>query len=138
VYVYNIHSKISPFFLYKSFEELWKGRESFTDKKSRAEAIAVLKKMIESWLEDFYPKMPINERRKIAEAMDMTLIENRKEESVKSVFSTTEAIRMGFIEMQYMKKVRPQCCIKHIVINRCTYPLILFIIGNDECSTSNG
>jgi hypothetical protein len=95
-----------------SVNELLKGRESFSDRKIRIEAIAVLKQMIESWLEEFYPKMPIEERRQIAEAMDMTLIENRKQESMKSVFSINEVIRMSFIEMQFMKKVSLVACKK--------------------------
>lgn len=41
----------------------------------------------------------------MAEAMDVSLIENKKEESMKTFYEINNVIRMSFIEMQYMKKV---------------------------------
>jgi hypothetical protein len=89
-----------------SFLEIWKGRESFSDNKARAEAIETLKKMIESWLDDFFPQMPKEKRVEMAQAMDMSLIEQKKEDSMKAFYEINNVIRMSFIEMQYMKKVR--------------------------------
>lgn len=92
-------------FIY-SANELLKGRESFSDQKARMEAIASLKKMIASWLEETYPEMPAKQRSDLAEAMDVSLIEQRKEESLKAgILEMHNVVRMSFIEMQYMKKV---------------------------------
>jgi hypothetical protein len=88
-----------------SFNEVWKGRESFSDKKARMEAIESLKKMIRSWLDDTFPDMPASDRFAMAEAMDVSLIERKKEESMKTFYEINNVIRMSFIEMQYMKKV---------------------------------
>lgn len=89
-----------------SFSEVWKGRDSFSDAKARTETIEVLKKMIRSWLDDYYPEMSQNQRQVMADAMDVSLIENKKEESMKAFYEINNVIRMSFIEMQYMKKVR--------------------------------
>jgi hypothetical protein len=69
------------------------------------EAIESLKKMIKSWLDDTFPEMPEAERRARAESMDVTLIEKRKVESMKTFYELNNVVRMSFIEMQYMKKV---------------------------------
>ena len=71
-----------------------------------------LKKMIHSWLAEFYPDMPENERIKMANAMDVSLIEQKKEESMKTFYEINNVVRMSFIEMQYMKKVSSQCFTK--------------------------
>eukprot|EP00522_Entomoneis_paludosa_P003868 CAMPEP_0172466968 /NCGR_PEP_ID=MMETSP1065-20121228/57588_1 /TAXON_ID=265537 /ORGANISM="Amphiprora paludosa, Strain CCMP125" /LENGTH=1115 /DNA_ID=CAMNT_0013223959 /DNA_START=84 /DNA_END=3431 /DNA_ORIENTATION=+ len=86
------------------FEEIWKGRASFSDKKARTETMEVLKKMIKSWLDDCYPSMTEEARQVMADAMDVSLVERRKEESMKSVFETFDVVRMSFIEMQWLKK----------------------------------
>jgi len=70
------------------------------------EATESLKKMIRSWLDDTYPEMPVSDRIKMAEAMDVTLVERKKEESMKTFYEINNVVRMSFIEMQYMKKVR--------------------------------
>lgn len=64
-----------------------------------------LKKMIKSWLDDTYPEMPGEKRTQMAENMDCSLIEVRKEESMKTFYEINNVVRMSFIEMQYMKKV---------------------------------
>lgn len=69
------------------------------------EAIESLKKMIRSWLDDTFPDMPEAKRIELSEAMDVTLLEQQKEESMKTFFEINNVIRMSFIEMQYMKKV---------------------------------
>lgn len=69
------------------------------------EAIESLKKMIKSWLDDTFPDMPDVEKHRISEAMDVTLVEQQKVESMKTFFEINNVIRMSFIEMQYMKKV---------------------------------
>jgi hypothetical protein len=89
----------------RSFSEVWKGRDSFSDAKARTETIEVLKKMIRSWLDDYYPEMSKKQRQRMADAMDVSLIENKKEESMKTFYEINNVIRMSFIEMQYMKKV---------------------------------
>lgn len=88
------------------FNEIWKGRESFSDKEARREAMESLKKMIRSWLDDTFPTMPEAKRIELSNAMDVTLIEQQKVESMKTFFEINNVIRMSFIEMQYMKKVR--------------------------------
>ena len=83
-----------------------KGRENFSNTKARMDAMESLKKMISSWLEDTFPEMSLEERSQLAETMDMALIEQKKEESLKAPFyEINNVIRMSFIEMQYMKKV---------------------------------
>lgn len=71
------------------------------------EAIESLKKMLRSWLDDTFPLMPEAKRQELSDAMDVTLLEQKKVESMKTFFEINNVIRMSFIEMQYMKKVRP-------------------------------
>lgn len=88
------------------FDEIWKGRTSFSDRQARMESIEVLKKMIKSWLDDSYPGMPEHERQRLANDMDVSLVENMKETYMKSLgLNTLEVVRMSFIEMQWLKKV---------------------------------
>jgi hypothetical protein len=70
------------------------------------EAIESLKKMIKSWLDDTFPEMPEQKRVAMAESMDVSMVERKKEESMKTFYEINNVIRMSFIEMQYMKKVR--------------------------------
>jgi hypothetical protein len=78
--------------------------------------MATLKKMILSWLEDYHPDMPASEQLQLAEAMDISLIERKKEESLRAPFyELNNVIRMSFIEMQYMKKVRIVCNVTKLV-----------------------
>ncbi len=70
----------------------------------------ILKKMIRAWLDEYYPDMPDAERNKMAETMDVSLIETKKEESMKTFYEINNVIRMSFIEMQYMKKVSDVEC----------------------------
>jgi hypothetical protein len=53
--------------------------------------------------------MPEAERIAMAEAMDISLLEKKKEESMKTFYEINNVVRMSFIEMQYMK-VSPKCC----------------------------
>lgn len=62
--------------------------------------------MIRSWLDDTFPEMPVKERIELSENMDVALLEQKKEESMKTFFEINNVIRMSFIEMQYMKKAR--------------------------------
>lgn len=89
-----------------SFEELFsrKKRESISDHAARVEVIDSLKKMIRSWLDETFPEMPGVERIARAERMDMSLIEQRKEESMKTIYEINSVVRMSFIEMQFIKK----------------------------------
>lgn len=86
-----------------SVTELWQGRESFSDQKARDVAMDSLKNMIRSWLNETYPAMPETERNAMAEAMDIRLLEKKKEESMKTFYEINNVVRMSFIEMQYMK-----------------------------------
>jgi hypothetical protein len=65
--------------------------------------------MIHSWLDDNYPSMPAEERAMRAQAMDISLIEAKKSESLKSIYEINNVIRMSFIEAQFIKKVRSSC-----------------------------
>lgn len=89
-----------------SIDEITKGRESFSDKKARMDAMETLKTMIRSWLDEMYPTMPESQRASMARNMDISLIERKKEESMKTFYEINNVVRMSFIEMQYMKKVR--------------------------------
>jgi hypothetical protein len=86
--------------------EIWQGRESFSDQRARNVAMDALKSMIRSWLDETYPTMPEAERKRMADAMDISLLEKKKEESMKTFYEINNVVRMSFIEMQYMK-VRP-------------------------------
>jgi hypothetical protein len=92
-------------FVNNSFQEIVKGRESFSDKKAREVTRNVLRDMIASFLADYYPDMPLRERQAMAQRMDLSLVERKKEEVIKSFFEMNSTIRMSWIEMQYMKKV---------------------------------
>jgi hypothetical protein len=96
----------APFPQYHSFSELFsrKGRESISDHEARIEVIESLKKMIKSWLDDTFPLMDDLERQARAERMDMSLIEQRKEENMKTIYEINSVVRMSFIEMQFIKK----------------------------------
>jgi hypothetical protein len=66
--------------------------------------------MIQSWLDDNYPNMPAAERATMrAQAMDISLIEAKKSESLNSIYEINNVIRMSFIEAQFIKKVRLSC-----------------------------
>jgi hypothetical protein len=65
--------------------------------------------MIQSWLDDNYPNMPAAERAMRAQAMDISLIEAKKSESLNSIYEINNVIRMSFIEAQFIKKVRLSC-----------------------------
>ena len=99
------------------------------------EAIETLKKMIRSWLDDTYPEMPGEKRQRMAQNMDVSLIEVKKEESMKTFYEINNVVRMSFIEMQYMKKVSLRD--KFFEIDNKNPPisshlLRCFIAGNDE------
>ena len=67
--------------------------------------------MIKSWLDDTFPEMPEMKRVAMAESMDVSMVERKKEESMKTFYEINNVIRMSFIEMQYMKKVRFASCL---------------------------
>lgn len=123
-----------------SVEELWKGREDISDREARIEVIAALKEMIRAWLDENHPEIDVPERLRMAERMDITLIERQKAESMKTLFELSQAIRLSFIEMQFMKKVctdrislfllLPQTCSRSYIF-LCT-------IGNGECIVHDG
>ena len=100
------------------------------------ESIEVLKKMIKSWLDDTHPGMPDTQRQSLADAMDVTLVEEMKEEYMKSLgLNTLEVVRMSFIEMQWLKKVRWTVLYPWLWVRDSR---LCFVTGNDECSSCNG
>mmetsp|Transcript_24184 Transcript_24184/g.52281 ORF Transcript_24184/g.52281 Transcript_24184/m.52281 type:complete len:1171 (+) Transcript_24184:150-3662(+) len=80
------------------------GRIDVTDRKARTDTIESLKRMIRSWLEEYFPKMPLEEKIERAETMDISLIEERFEESIKHIYELNSVVRMSLIEMQFIKK----------------------------------
>ncbi len=74
----------------------------------------------------------------MVETMDITLLEQKKEESMKTFYEINNVVRMSFIEMQYMKKVRVN---PHVEIGELTDLLLLastVLIGNFKCVACNG
>jgi hypothetical protein len=67
--------------------------------------MASLKNMIRSWLDDTYPEMPVSQRESLANTMDVSLIERKKEDSIKHIYEINSVVRMSLIEMQFIKKV---------------------------------
>jgi hypothetical protein len=88
------------------YDELTTGTENVSDHKARDIVIENLQKMIRSWLDETFPDMPEAERAQKALAMDVTLIENQKEASMKNIYELNNVIRLSFIEAQFIKKVR--------------------------------
>ena len=82
------------------------GRIDVTDRKARVDAIESLKRMIRSWLEEAFPKMPVEDMAERADKMDISLIEESMEESIKHLYEWNSVVRMSLIEMQFIKKVR--------------------------------
>jgi hypothetical protein len=100
------------------------------------EAIESLKKMIKSWLDDTFPEMPEANRSAMAESMDVSMVERKKEESMKTFYEINNVIRMSFIEMQYMKK---EC--QNMLFFFNGYEITNVQVeqtGNDECNACHG
>ncbi|CAJ1950574.1 unnamed protein product [Cylindrotheca closterium] len=94
---------VSP--LWAIYNELTSGRaENISDHKARDIVIENLQKMIRAWLDEAYPKMPEAERAAKALAMDVALIENQKEASMRTIYELNSVIRLSFIEAQFIKK----------------------------------
>ena len=92
------------------YDEFTRGIENVSDREARNIAIENLQKMIRSWLHETHPDMPVKERASRAKAMDISLIEAQKEESMKSFYEINSVIRMSFIEAQFLKKVSTNVC----------------------------
>lgn len=92
--------------LIHSFAELFsrKERESISDHEARREVIENLKKMIRSWLDETFPQMEEQEKVSRAQRMDISLVEQVKEENMKTIYELNSVVRMSFIEMQFIKK----------------------------------
>ena len=87
------------------YGEIVKGKPDVADKKARLEEITTLKNMIGSWLDETFPEMSEDEKIHIADAMDISLVEQAKEECIKrSVFEINNIVRLSMIEMQHIKK----------------------------------
>jgi len=90
--------------LYAMYDEFTKGTVDISDRQARDVAIKNLQKMIRSWLDETHPDMPLKQRKRMAKAMDISLIEAEKEESMKTIYNINSVIRMSFIEAQFLKK----------------------------------
>lgn len=80
------------------------GRIDVTDRKARMDAMESLKRMIRSWLDEYFPDMALEEKTQRAQAMDISLIEEQFEKSIKSIYEINSVVRMSLIEMQFIKK----------------------------------
>uniref|UniRef100_A0A7S3L1P6 Uncharacterized protein n=1 Tax=Amphora coffeiformis TaxID=265554 RepID=A0A7S3L1P6_9STRA len=98
-----VHERFTERFM-AIVNEILKGRKSFSDIKARQDTTQALKEMIRSWLDEMYPKMGEAERIAMSERLDMSLIERKKAESMKTFFELNNVVRVSFIEMQYMKR----------------------------------
>ena len=126
-----------------------KGRQSFSDIKARQDTTYALKDMIRSWLDEMYPKMPEAERIAMSERLDMSLIERKKAESMKTFFELNNVVRVSFIEMQYMKRVSWKDPERYPTNAKISHSLSLLheyfmfstntlCLGNDECVGCHG
>lgn len=93
-------------YVYKQIFSTRGGAElSAADQRARIQAIESLKKMLQDWVDQTFPNMNPRDRRQVAETMDMSLIEKKKEESVKNaLYEISDIVRMSLIEMQFVKK----------------------------------
>ena len=94
--------------------------------------------MIRSWLDETHPDMPVKERKRMAKAMDISLIEAEKEESMKTIYNINSVIRMSFIEAQFLKKVSNNKHDRHPMTFEASYFSLSLLEGNDECPIGDG
>ncbi|GAB5033982.1 Hypothetical protein NocV09_01600960, partial [Nannochloropsis oceanica] len=82
-------------------------RQRLTDVGAIADAQASLRRMLSDFIEDTYPKMSKEARKKALEAMDIGLVSEQYDKeirhAVRNVFSG-KIVRMLLIQMQYVKK----------------------------------
>ena len=107
------------------------------------EVIAGLKEMIRSWLDDNHPEIPPAERLAMAERMDISLIEQKKAESMKTIFELNQAVRLSFIEMQFIKKARRERMLQSFgvrlrAVSQHPGALHSCYIGNGQCALYHG
>jgi hypothetical protein len=80
------------------------GRIDVNDRKARVDTIESLKRMIRSWLDETFADMPEAEKIAMSNNMDISLIEQLKEESIKHIYEINSVVRCSLIEMQFIKK----------------------------------
>ena len=81
------------------------GRTDITDLLALQNTKKSLKAMIKHWLDAAHPTIPADQRQKIADSMDISLIEKRKEDSLTyPLFEIQDIVHMSLIEMQFIKK----------------------------------
>uniref|UniRef100_A0A7S3QA01 Uncharacterized protein n=2 Tax=Chaetoceros debilis TaxID=122233 RepID=A0A7S3QA01_9STRA len=111
--MHEVYQKVTSFWLehvseplQSIYRELFtrRGREDVTDRNARLNAIAVLQRMLKSWLEEIHPDMPESEKTEKSLKMDMTLVEAAKEFSVRNILEINNIYRLSLIEMQFIKK----------------------------------
>jgi hypothetical protein len=109
----EVLAKISVFYKDHVSEPIWsiyqelfskEGRIDVNDRKARIDAIESLKRMIRSWLDETFADMPEQERIERANNMDISLVEELKEESIKHIYEINSVVRCSLIEMQFIKK----------------------------------
>lgn len=91
---------------YSIYQELFTrtGRIDVNDRKARIDTIESLKRMIRSWLDETFADMPEAEKIAMSNNMDISLIEELKEESIKHIYEINSVVRCSLIEMQFIKK----------------------------------
>ena len=80
------------------------GRIDVNDRKARIDTIESLKRMIRSWLDETFADMPEAEKVAMSNNMDISLIEELKEVSIKHIYEINSVVRCSLIEMQFIKK----------------------------------
>jgi hypothetical protein len=96
--------------------------------------------MIRSWLDETHPNMPVEDRERRAKAMDISLIEAKKEENMKTIYEINSVIRMSFIEAQFIKKVsfQPMPIVSFLFLKDYYFSPNCLFLGNDERSVGFG
>ena len=91
---------------YSIYQELFTktGRIDVNDRKARMDTIESLKRMIRSWLDETFADMSEAEKVAMSNNMDISLIEELKEESIKHIYEINSVVRCSLIEMQFIKK----------------------------------
>ena len=76
------------------------------------------------------PKMPLEEKIRLSNEMDISLIEQSKEEAIKHIYEINSVVRMSLIEMQFIKKVNLLFLAIHALFATCflIFQVYLFLL----------
>jgi nuclear-control-of-ATPase protein 2 len=81
-------------------------RKKLTDATALRDAESSLKNMLDAFIQDTQPDMPVEQRRDIVERMDMSVLSSQYEQSLRHTiknFVTGDIVRMLLIQVQYIK-----------------------------------